>query len=376
MAQRDLTHLSAFLDQLRPLIPEPAAAQFNLLNILQVSSREVPICRLLAALMEPNGAHGLGVFPMQQFLTDILGQSCPPEDFDYAYLELEDHTDTNRRVDIALYTRGGKQVFPIEVKIWAEDQDQQLCDYYHYYEHLGHALPAGICYLTPFGTCPSQKSIGDLRPDQIRQISFQRDITRWLNAIIQKADEQQNFRTADTARQFQEVIRSMTDTNTERITDTLFPESNPMENISILNYLYQNRDSILRSFQLRYLQMALYPLPEGIEVRVLNGAEDPNRIMDVLRDGEIIAGIYIETNLYLQVEDSYAILDTDSSNNPSRWRYLYRRFSQSPICLKRPWANTPPLSDQGDDRICNLKALCDAIVPIEPFCSPAANDKQ
>ena len=75
----------------------------------------------------------------------------------------------------------------------------------------------------------------------------------------------------------------MTDTNTERITDTLFPESNPMENISILNYLYQNRDSILRSFQLRYLQMALYPLPEGIEVRVLNGAEDPNRIMDVLR---------------------------------------------------------------------------------------------
>ena len=39
MAQRDLTHLSAFLDQLRPLIPEPAAAQFNLLNILQVSSR-------------------------------------------------------------------------------------------------------------------------------------------------------------------------------------------------------------------------------------------------------------------------------------------------------------------------------------------------
>ena len=54
MAQRDLTHLSAFLDQLRPLIPEPAAAQFNLLNILQVSSREVPICRLLAALMEPR----------------------------------------------------------------------------------------------------------------------------------------------------------------------------------------------------------------------------------------------------------------------------------------------------------------------------------
>lgn len=102
------------------------------------------------------------------------------------------------------------------MKIWAEDQDQQLCDYYHYYEHLGHALPAGICYLTPYGTCPSQKSIGDLRPDQIRQISFQRDITRWLNAIIQKADEQQNFRTADTARQFQEVIRSMTDTNTER----------------------------------------------------------------------------------------------------------------------------------------------------------------
>ena len=63
MTQRDLTHLSAFLDQLRPLIPEPAAAQFNLLNILQVSSREVPICRLLAALMEPNGAHGLASFP-------------------------------------------------------------------------------------------------------------------------------------------------------------------------------------------------------------------------------------------------------------------------------------------------------------------------
>ena len=58
MAQRDLTHLSAFLDQLRPLIPEPAAAQFNLLNILQVSSREVPICRLLAALWNQTGPMG------------------------------------------------------------------------------------------------------------------------------------------------------------------------------------------------------------------------------------------------------------------------------------------------------------------------------
>lgn len=377
MAQKELTGFSMLLDTLRPLIPGANAVQFNVLDILQVSTREVTICRLLAALLNPNGSHGLNRFPMQKFLADILGQDCSEADLNSAFLRLEDHTDTNRRVDIALFLENRKQVYPIEVKIWAADQDQQLCDYYHYYEDMGWELPAGIIYLTPFGTCPSPKSAGDLQQDQIRQLSFQHDITRWLDFIIVKAAKQQNFRTADTARQFQEVIGSMTSINDEKITEILFPEGNPMENLHVLNYLYRNQDSILHNFQLRYLQTALAPLPEGIEVRAAAGQEDHRRVLDVLRDGQVIAGIYIETNLYLQAEESYVILDADSSctsNTQSRWQYLYRYSSQSPICLKYPWKNTPPLSEQEDDRICNLKTLCDSIVPV-CSCPPSGSSK-
>lgn len=368
MSHKDLACLSQLLDTLKPLISKSDAAQFNILDILQVSSREVAICRLLAALLDPNGMHGLGIFPAQQFLDQILGQVCPEGALDSTYLKLEDYTDTNRRVDIALVIESRKQVYPIEVKIWAADQDRQVCDYYHYYENLGWELPAGICYLTPFGSHPSLKSAGDLEKSQIRLLSFQHDITRWLDLIIQKAAEQQNFRTADTARQFQEVIWSMTSTNDEEVIKVLFPEENPTKNLHVLNYLYQNQDSILRNFQLRYLQTALLPLPDGIEIRPADSQKDPRRILDVLRNGQLIAGIYIETNLYLQAEESYMILDADplsTGNTPSRWRYLYRYSSKSPICLKYPWKNNPPLSEQRDDRICNLKSLCDSIVPIQ-----------
>ena len=285
MSHKDLACLSQLLDALKPLIPKANAAQFNILDILQVSTREVAICRLLAALLDPNGMHGLGIFPAQQFLGLILGQMCSEEELDSAYLKLEDHTNTNRRVDIALVIEVKKQVYPIEVKIWATDQDRQLCDYYHYYENLGLELSAGIIYLTPFGTRPSSRSAGDLQPGQIRQLSFLYDITRWLDFIIQKAAEQQNFRTADTARQFQEVIWSMTSTNNEAVIKVLFPEENPTENLHVLNYLYQNQDSILRSFQLRYLQTALLPLPDEIEICPADSQKDPRRILDVLRNG-------------------------------------------------------------------------------------------
>ena len=150
-----------------------------------------------------------------------------------------------------------------------------------------------------------------------------------------------------------------------------------MENLHVLNYLYRNQDSILHNFQLRYLKTALAPLPEGIEVRAAAGQEDHRRILDVLRNGQVIAGIYIETNLYLQAEESYVILDADSprtSNPQSRWQYLYRYSSKSPICLKYPWKNTPPLSEQENDRICNLKTLCDSIVPV-CSCPPLGSSK-
>lgn len=98
---------------------------FNIFHILDVEHDEVKTCRLLFELLNPEGSHGQGALYLKLFFRDVL--RLP--DYNMATVSREYSLPTGRRIDLVIET--GKDCFiPIEVKLYADDQDKQCYDYY------------------------------------------------------------------------------------------------------------------------------------------------------------------------------------------------------------------------------------------------------
>lgn len=184
---------------------------FNIFQILGVEAREVLACRFVGWLLDPHGNHGLGCEPVKLFLEQVL--SVKNQIDDNISVTLEDVIDNNRRVDIVI--ENGDYIYPIEVKIWAGDQDAQLNDYYNYYFGKRKYKDKKIYYLTPTGWKPSDKSKSNLADDSIVLISFKKEINDWLQKI-KKAPEINN-EVKSIIKQYIGVIEEMCKIEEEKI---------------------------------------------------------------------------------------------------------------------------------------------------------------
>lgn len=126
---------------------------YNIFQVLEIESKEVLICRFLGDLLDPNGSHGCEIEFLKRFFELLKAEKVSDAELMNAKVVLEEHTDNNRRIDIVIHL--STEVYPIEVKIWAEDQDGQLYDYLEYCKKLN---ASGIYYLTPTGWLPSEKA--------------------------------------------------------------------------------------------------------------------------------------------------------------------------------------------------------------------------
>lgn len=153
---------------------------YNIFEVMGVEYNEVIVCRFIGNLLDLKGKHGLGDQPLRLFIRDVLNdKEGLSENLENAIINLEEHTNNDRRVDIVIHLN--KKVYPIEVKIWAGDQDKPLEDYHHYF--FGKSGQNKIYYLNPGGWEPSEKSKGGLPKEQISCISFYEHIMDWLKKI-------------------------------------------------------------------------------------------------------------------------------------------------------------------------------------------------
>ena len=184
---------------------------FNIFKVLGITDKEVLICRLLGDLLDPRGSHGLKEKPLLLFMKQLhLENSFSLDEIDKAYTVLEETIDNDRRIDIVIYI--GNSVIPIEVKIWAGDQDSQLYDYYQYFDKsMYNKQNFKIYYLTPNGHNPSEISIsGPLKNQQLdwkqyQCLSFNEDIFKWIDTILINCSNQ----VGTILKQFKEVINDM-----------------------------------------------------------------------------------------------------------------------------------------------------------------------
>lgn len=154
---------------------------FNIFTVMHTEHDEVRIARVLCELLDPNGSHAQGAIFLRQFAQCVLlphmkNVSFTDEEYARAVVEREYSIVGGRRID--LFLQIGACSIPIEVKIYAGDQEDQCLDYHRY------AVNSPLFYLTLEGKEADEYSAGTLTKKEVRPISFKTDILRWLEACL------------------------------------------------------------------------------------------------------------------------------------------------------------------------------------------------
>ena len=194
---------------------------YNVFNVLGVDNMELSHSAFLAALLDPDGSHGMQDAFLKAFIETIAHGGTKPE-LDTAHAKV--HTEynignitetTGGRIDILITDRSetgsgkaGGHAIIIENKIWAADQPNQLVRYHNF------APEAALLYLTLNGDEPSDQSRGTLNAQNggYRCISYRSDIIGWLHKCAQLAFDKPLVR--ETINQYINLLQQLTNQNT------------------------------------------------------------------------------------------------------------------------------------------------------------------
>lgn len=191
------------------------------------------MCRFLTDLLNPEGRHGCGIQFLKSFVRDVLKMDSMSDTL-LLHTEVfkEYPIDKERRIDI--FIRNVDYQIPIEVKIYAGEQEGQCSDYFEM------AKNSRLIYLTRFGTPPSEysrrkKSGGNLLPlERILCISWAEDIYQWLEGEQQNLNEP--FRAV--MRQYMDAIHSIADEREKQVTD------------KVIDALYESPEKFLAGIEI------------------------------------------------------------------------------------------------------------------------------
>lgn len=171
--------LKKVYDTLRFVPAYDSKTDYNLFRTLEISGKEVLMCRFLADLLNPEGDHGCGILFLKTFLEEVLQEKRMSDSLlAHTIITKEYVIDKERRIDLVI--RNADFFIPMEVKIYAGEQEGQCFDYFE------RAKNSKMVYLTRFGNQPSpysrrQRSGNGILPlGQIQCISWSKDVCDWL----------------------------------------------------------------------------------------------------------------------------------------------------------------------------------------------------
>jgi len=163
--------------------------KFNLFKVARITEDEVKICQVLAELLNPKGKHGMQWQYLNNFWEIVSEKFKKPIalDMNATQIRTEYMTDKGRRIDIVI--EDGSVFVPIEVKIGADDQPDQVADYAVFVrkknDKNGKDKNIPMLYLTKDG----HKSKSAKKDDYYVCLSFNDDILQWLKKCEEEASE-------------------------------------------------------------------------------------------------------------------------------------------------------------------------------------------
>lgn len=158
---------------------------FNLFSIMKMESDETfTHSAIIAALLDPKGNHYRGSIFLEMFLANV-GYSFENENLERTRVKTEYHIgkidkeyEKGGFIDILLSFSSGKTI-AIENKIYAKDQPRQL---YRYSKH--NSKNTAIFYLNLSGHLPHPHSYCTLNLEDIKIVSYRRNIIEWLDECL------------------------------------------------------------------------------------------------------------------------------------------------------------------------------------------------
>lgn len=316
----------------------------NILYMLGVENNEVIICRLLASLIEPNGLHCLGIEPLKIFFKCInVNKKYSDNMLSNAMVETEELISDNRRVDIVIHI--DNDVIPIEVKLYAKDQDAQLCDYFNYYKAIDKDINKDtykIYYLTIDGKEPSKSSVGNLKKENYSCISFFKEIYSFLSDLEELSTGAEND-LIKIIKDFKEVINNLKSDEenmkeiVEKITKCFEDNNNQVGNefLQIVKYSDKIWDEI-RFLTLKNSIEEKTNNKYSLKREIKNKGEldfDTHCKYAITYDEREVAYLAIDLNLYIVIKDKEKRknFEVKNSNGDSKkyetnkeyvWKYI------------------------------------------------------
>jgi len=189
------------------LLNQKTGGYFNIFDIAKIATDEVRICRVLFQLLSPKGNHFQGNTYLKSFISNVLNIDMDEKELTSVRVFREYVIDKRRRIDLVI--ESSDRFIPIEVKIYAGDQEGQCFDY------AQKAKNSKIYYLTLFGDNPTEYSAKGLTKDisgydEVTVISFSVDILRWLECCLSQIETLRIASIREVIIQFMAVIRKLT----------------------------------------------------------------------------------------------------------------------------------------------------------------------
>ncbi len=210
MIERLLSEVSA-INQKYTLVYQKTGAYFNIFDIAGISSDEVVICKLICELLDSGGSHCQGDAFLRLFVRDVLKLDFTEVDYLTARVHKERFVN-GRRID--LFIISVNYMIPIEVKIYAGDQDRQCYDYAKTRQN------ADLYYLTLDGRLPGDNSVAGLTPvldgdevvgyEGLSLLSFSYDIVNWLNGCLALPETVRIAPIREVLLQFKDILNKLT----------------------------------------------------------------------------------------------------------------------------------------------------------------------
>jgi hypothetical protein len=132
------------------------APRFSVFDLFE--PRELTLSRIIAELLDPNASHGQGTLFLNALLSH-LGLS-PINIREAVRVNREVTTKTGRRIDIVVDT--AEFIVGIENKPWAEQQENQLSDYWNELKHLAGKKKFRLVFLSNQGAKTAKGEVVEL----------------------------------------------------------------------------------------------------------------------------------------------------------------------------------------------------------------------
>lgn len=214
--------------------------QFNIFSILRNESDEVNLHSKFIYELLGSIPHYSDKF-LDSFLTTI---ECDN------FLKDEETIKIKREYkNIDLFIANEDQAIIIENKIWADDGDKQLENYYNKIKKECKYKDIFVYYLTLDGKAPSKQSQGKLESHLIKCISYENHISKWIKKCVKESVVAPNLR--ETLIQYLEVIDKLSgkDKNMDEVAKYICQSNDNLELAKIISNGFINAQ---KNIQLKF----------------------------------------------------------------------------------------------------------------------------